>query len=124
LPVCTLRSVGDCPLAAIGRVAKVGCARNAAKVDSERKAAKVGSASDTAAAGVSVANVAKVGSVLEAFGADSSGADGSEEGGDALACACIPALQQARPQISNGPASGVMRTNALWFVPLLRPRFR
>jgi hypothetical protein len=85
VPGCILRATGDCALAAGGRAAKVGSARKAAKVGSERNAAKVDSAAGAAAIGSAaglVADAATVGSLLEACGAD-----GSEEGGDALACA-------------------------------------
>jgi hypothetical protein len=86
LLACAVRAGGDgCGAFATGRAAKVG----------------------------SPAEAAKVGSALESSGVDGSELDASDEGAVALACANAAALQQARPQISNGPANRVMRTNAL-----------
>jgi hypothetical protein len=92
-------AVGGLPTCALG-AAGADCA-----AISRGRAAKVGSA----------LKAAKVGSTL-----DASAFVASDEGAVALACACAPALQQARPQISNGPVNRIMRTNALRLLPVLR----
>jgi hypothetical protein len=91
LPACALRTGGDgCGGAPRGRAAKVGSVVEACD---EGGAASEG-------------REANVGSAT------------SDEGSVAPACAYAPALQQARPQISNGPAKLEMRTNALRLFPV------
>jgi hypothetical protein len=99
---------------ASGRGAKLGSVPDARDVDggdvdawdsgsaaSAGREAKLGSAAS-----------ADEGSVDEGCAVDGCGGEGSVT----LVCACAVALQQTRPQISNGPANLVMRTKHFVFV--------
>jgi hypothetical protein len=94
---------------ASGRGAKLGSALEACDVDG----GDVGACDGGSAASAGLE--AKLGSGASVDGASVVEGCGGE-GSVTLVCACAVALQQTRPQISNGPANLVMRTKHFVFV--------